>query len=66
MALIGIIRLFSPHDTTNSAVQVKGGFYKAGENVKTGCRQDVCLRKYQYVERAGIMCMNSRNLCNRP
>ena len=28
MALIGIIRLFSPHDTINSAVQVKGAFIK--------------------------------------
>lgn len=44
----------------------QGGFYKAGENVKTGCRQDEYMRKYRYVERAGIMCMNSRNLCNRP
>lgn len=28
MALIGIIRLFSPHDTINSAVRVKGAFIK--------------------------------------
>ena len=42
------------------------GFYKACENVKTGCRWDEYRRKYRYVERAGIMCMNSRNLCNRP